>query len=360
MPEDEGPSLTDFRMSPEEARSRLDSLLPRIEQAACEQDDSRFLQWRLLEDVGSDSERDQIYDKILSSVPKLACDVFGNFVVQKVFDRGTLDQRRNIADSLQGQVFSLSTNRFGCRVIQKLLEKLPTEEQSRLVSELEGRVLECVEDMHGNHVIQVMVKTMPAEKVDFVVDAVAGNADKLASHMYGCRVLQRLLEKCPITQVDSIVKRMTARAQALIQDLHGNYVAQCILEHGRMSDKLSVIEVIRKNLLAFSKNKVSSNVVEKCFAVCTTGDDAARLQDERKSLYALVLGKPEEDARKTLFKELCGDKFGNYTAQCVIRHSRGADRELVKQRIGELESELQTAAGRHVVACWRKVESNAD
>jgi len=347
--------VPDIKMSPEEAAQKLDRLLPRFAEAAQEQDGSRFLQWRLVGDVGTPAERDRIYEAALPKVVELASDVFGNFVVQKIFERGTEEQQQGIVDKIQGGIFKLATDKYGCRVVQKMLEMLSPESQERLVSELEGKVIDCIENMHGNHVVQIMVKVMHPTSVDFIIKDVASNADKMAAHQYGCRVIQRLLERCPTDQLAPLVGRLLSGIDKLATDRHGNYVAQCILEHGNTEDKKRIIDTICKSFVHYAKNKVSSNVVEKCFSVSTIGEDAAELAEERDQLYQIVL--KSTGGGDSPLRTLVNDKFGNYTVQSIIKYSRGKDREALKQKIQDMEPDLRTQTGKHIIACMKKVEA---
>merc|ERR1712151_242811 len=104
-------------------------------------------------------------------------------------------------------------------------------------------------------------------------------------------------------------------------------------------DKRQIIEVIRNDIVDFAKNKVSSNVVEKCFEIATVGAHAEFLRDARDTLFRAFLGEPD-DPRAPL-QQLMHDRFGNYTVQCVIKYSRGADREELRRRIMALEPELK-------------------
>lgn len=345
-------------MSPEEARAKLEEVLPRLAEAASEQDGSRFLQWRLSKGNGDDAERDRIYEASLPAVVKLAGDVFGNFVVQKLFERGSEAQRTGIADRMKSEIFHLATHRYGCRVIQKMLELLPTDAQVTLTSELEGKVTDCVENMHGNHVVQIMVKVMPPPTLGFIISSLEANAERMAAHMYGCRVLQRLLERCSPEQLRPLLGRILVHGEKLASDRHGNYVIQCILERGSKDDKRQIIDVIRRNFVHFAKSKVSSNVVEKCFQAATVGEDAGFLVEEREALYKTVLGAAGD--QHSPLRALVNDKFGNYTVQCVIRHSRGRDREVLRQRIAAMEPELRTQTGKHILACLKKLDSGED
>lgn len=348
----------EIRMSAEEAEAKLREVLPRIAEAAEDQDGSRFLQWRLSEGIADDDERDRILEAVMPSAVKLASDVFGNFVVQKLFERASEDQRKRIAGRMRGEIYNLSNHKYGCRVVQKMLELLPGEAQADLVAELETKVLDCVENMHGNHVVQIIVKAMPCDRIGFVVSAITGSADKMAGHMYGCRVIQRLLERCTHEQLATLTGRIVAAAEKLASDRHGNYVVQCILEHGRKEDKQRIIDIIRQKFVYFAKNKVSSNVVERCFQAATVGPDAEFLAEDRSALYRTVLGGPSDS--QSPLRQLVNDKFGNYTVQCVIRHSRGSDRETLKERIMAMEPELRTQTGKHILACLKKLEEGGD
>lgn len=145
----------------------------------------------------------------------------------------------------------------------------------------------------------------------------------------------------------------------LSKDKHGNYVVQCILERGRREDKQKIVQVIRESFLEFAKDKVSSNVVEKCFQVSTEGVDAEFLGDEREALYKVVLGSGENEENSPL-QLLMHDKYGNYTVQCVIKHSRGEDKEALEKRILAVEPQLkETGTGRHIIAALKKATGQA-
>jgi Pumilio-family RNA binding repeat len=51
-------------------------------------------------------------------------DVFGNYVIQKLFDHGGPDQREALASFLVGHAVQLSLQMYGCRVVQKVRQLL--------------------------------------------------------------------------------------------------------------------------------------------------------------------------------------------------------------------------------------------
>jgi mRNA-binding protein PUF3 len=47
-------------------------------------------------------------------------DVFGNYVVQKLFEHGNQTQKKILANQMKGHILTLSTQMYGCRVVQKV------------------------------------------------------------------------------------------------------------------------------------------------------------------------------------------------------------------------------------------------
>jgi pumilio RNA-binding family len=96
--------------------------------------------------VTTSEEKDLIFTEILPEAQSLMNDVFGNYVVQKLFEYGTELQRATLAEQLIGNVLKLTKSMYGCRVVQKALEVISLEQKKLLVLELKDSVLDCVYD----------------------------------------------------------------------------------------------------------------------------------------------------------------------------------------------------------------------
>jgi len=333
-------------------RLTLAEVLPRLVDAAKEQEGSRFLQWKLTKDCSAE-DREKIFDLALPEIPVLANDVFGNFVVQKLMETGTDEQIGAMAEQMKGHMLDLSQHKYGCRVVQKVIQVLPPDLKVTVSAELGPKVVQCIENMHGNHVIQKIVEAMAPDGVDFVIDALAKSAAEMACHMYGCRIIQRLLENCASERLSDLLTKMLSDVGKLARDKHGNYVVQCILDHGRLEDKKRIVRAIQASLLEFAKNKVSSNVVEKCFTSSTVGSHAEDLKEERAELMSTVLGSAGDP--KAPIAQLMHDKFGNYTVQNIIENSRGDDWLELCKRITAAEADLKNSpSGKHILSAMEK------
>jgi mRNA-binding protein PUF3 len=47
-------------------------------------------------------------------------DVFGNYVMQKLFEYGDQVQKKVLANAMKGKVVDLSTQPYGCRFVQNV------------------------------------------------------------------------------------------------------------------------------------------------------------------------------------------------------------------------------------------------
>ena len=61
-----------------------------------------------------------MFDEILPNCLQLMTDVFGNYVVQKLFEHGSQAQKAILAKQMEGHILSLSLQMYGCRVVQKV------------------------------------------------------------------------------------------------------------------------------------------------------------------------------------------------------------------------------------------------
>ena len=192
---------------------------------------SRALQKRL--DRGcSDEEKQAIFDEVQPQCEDLMVHMFGNYVVQKLFEHGLPHHVEVLSEKLRGNVLALTLSPYGCRVIQKALESVDQGYKKMVVEELTGHVPRCVQDQNGNHVIQKCIEMMPG-KVGFIVEAFSNNVQMLAMHAYGCRVIQRLLEFCKkSTKVEPIIQEVLSSVDQLVGDRYGNYVVQHVIING--------------------------------------------------------------------------------------------------------------------------------
>ena len=272
------------------------SLRGKILDVARDHTGSRALQKRL--DRGcTDVEKQLIFDEVEPKCSELMMHMFGNYVVQKLFEHGLPHHVRVLSEKLRGNVLVLTLSPYGCRVIQKALESVDQAHRDMVVEELTGQVPRCVQDQNGNHVIQKCIETMPG-RVSFIVGAFRNNVQNLAMHAYGCRVIQRLLEFCKqAVEVTPIIEEVLSSVDQLVGDRYGNYVVQHVIINGEASHRYCfawtcthtrthihrayIFGKLKGSTLALARGKFSSNVVEKMFEYGSHEERTAMLHEVR-------------------------------------------------------------------------------
>uniref|UniRef100_A0A8C3ALI8 Pumilio homolog 1 n=1 Tax=Cyclopterus lumpus TaxID=8103 RepID=A0A8C3ALI8_CYCLU len=288
MPSGRSRLLEDFRNN-RYPNLQLRDIAGHIMEFSQDQHGSRFIQLKL--ERASSAERQLVFSEILQAAYQLMVDVFGNYVIQKFFEFGSLDQKLALAERIRGHVLSLALQMYGCRVIQKALEFIPSDQQ----------------------VIELHQHTEQLVQSRFL---------KLAA----CLCDVRSTSWCP-------------------HDQYGNYVIQHVLEHGRAEDKSKIVAEIRGNVLGLSQHKFASNVVEKCVTHASRAERAV-LIDEVCSLT-----EGPHSALYTMMK----DQYANYVVQKMIDVAEPTQRKIVMHKIRPHISTLRKYTyGKHILAKLEK------
>ncbi|XP_040193968.1 pumilio homolog 1 isoform X7 [Rana temporaria] len=344
MPSGRSRLLEDFRNN-RYPNLQLREIAGHIIEFSQDQHGSRFIQLKL--ERATPAERQLVFNEILQAAYQLMVDVFGNYVIQKFFEFGSLEQKLALAERIRGHVLSLALQMYGCRVIQKALEFIPPDQQviNDMVRELDGHVLKCVKDQNGNHVVQKCIECVQPQSLQFIIDAFKSQVFALSTHPYGCRVIQRILEHCLPEQTLPILEELHQHTEQLVQDQYGNYVIQHVLEHGRPEDKSKIVAEIRGNVLVLSQHKFASNVVEKCVTHASR-TERAMLIDE-----VCTMNDGPHSALYTMMK----DQYANYVVQKMIDVAEPAQRKIVMHKIRPHIATLRKYTyGKHILAKLEK------
>ncbi|KAF8162311.1 hypothetical protein K438DRAFT_1776012 [Mycena galopus ATCC 62051] len=143
------PILDEFRATHKTQLWKLRELADSIVEFSGGQLGSRFIQ-----DTLPEVEKQSVFDEIHPHhFITLIQDVFGNCVIQELFEHGTKEQKTALANSMESSIVSFSCNLYGCRVVQMVIQSILPEQQVSFVRELEPQIMRCVKDSNGNHVL---------------------------------------------------------------------------------------------------------------------------------------------------------------------------------------------------------------
>ncbi|KAL9190810.1 hypothetical protein ACHAXT_000516 [Thalassiosira profunda] len=358
-----GPQATVLLNEIRQAKSRnqwtIHDIKGHVVEFCLDQNGSRFVQQRL--EVADAIEKDAVLAEIIPAIKELQNDVFGNYVIQKMYEFGNEGMHKDLKGTLEGNMLLLSLQMYGCRVVQKSIESLDYDDVCELLPEFDGYVLTCIQDQNGNHVMQKCIEVMSirakeaearigeagladrmAGKVQFIVDDVLNNVKQLCCHPYGCRVLQRMLEHCVPFQKTATLDKIQLVHQALLDDQYGNYVIQHVLQYGRESDRDSLLKIIIENdLLKLSRQKFASNVVEKLLKYGNS--------NQRNAIVREML---KEGVGSSVLLLMVRDAYANYVVQTTIDVvPEGHEKRMLLEELKANEVQLRNYTfAKHIVA----------
>mmetsp|Transcript_36543 Transcript_36543/g.85650 ORF Transcript_36543/g.85650 Transcript_36543/m.85650 type:complete len:605 (+) Transcript_36543:160-1974(+) len=103
-----------------------------------------------------------LVDELLKNATVLACDQFGNYVMQEVIEHGLAEQKKQLAQALLKDASSTSTTQHGSRVVEKALRFCESAEVQALAEELlrdSRRVQNMACTEYGCFVLRALVKS---------------------------------------------------------------------------------------------------------------------------------------------------------------------------------------------------------
>ncbi|KAI0749085.1 ARM repeat-containing protein, partial [Fomes fomentarius] len=306
--------LDEFRAN-ESRKWELRDIFGYVVEFSGDQDGSRFIQQKLKS--ATSEEMEIIFDEIVPQYAiQLMQDIFGNYVVQTMFEYGTAAQKGRLVNTMEGQVLGLSLQMYGCRVVQKAIEYVNPDQQAMFVQELSPSVLRCVKDVNGNHVIQKIIEHVVPERLGFV-DSFRGSIYELSTHPHGCSVLQRCFEYLPEEQTRPLLDELHKYVSNLMIDQFGNYVVQFVLEQGKSQDRATITAKLMGQMNQMAKHKFACNVCEKALM---TADS-----DSRRQLIDEIM-TPKQDGLSPIVG-LMKDWFGNYVLRQALTVAEGDQKE---------------------------------
>ena len=312
---------------------KLETLRGEILGLCKDQHGCRYLQKKLEE---RNPENVQvIFLETCNHVVELMTDPFGNYLCQKLLEFSNDEQRTVLINNAAPEMVKIALNSHGTRALQKMIEFISTPEQIQtIVTALDHRVVELIQDLNGNHVIQKCLNRLAPADAQFIFNAVGINCVAVGTHRHGCCVLQRCIDHASGSQRARLISQITNHAYHLVQDPFGNYVLQYIvdLQESCFTDPLCY--TFQGQISQLSKQKFSSNVIEKCLR--GAGSTVTR---------ALI----EEMINADELEKMLRDSYANYVVQTAIDYADAETKGRLVEAIRPiLPAVRQTPHGRRI------------
>lgn len=201
----------------------------------------------------------------------------------------------------------------------------------------------CLQKMPRYGVLYSHTRMNPAKHIKFIFDAVGTSCVAVGTHRHGCCVLQRCIDHASGYQKANLIGQITENAFALVQDPFGNYVLQYIVDLAEPVFTNPLCYSFQTNIPALSKQKFSSNVIEKC------------LRGAEPHVTTMMI---EEMLNANELEKMLRDSFANYVVQTALDYADPETRNCLVEAIRPILPAIrQTPYGRRIQSKILVVES---
>jgi pumilio RNA-binding family len=128
---------------------------------------------------------------------------------------------------------------------------------------LSSCVINFMKDANANHIIIKYVSTIKSPLNQFVYDIIVESLIDITTHKHGCCVLQKCIEYATNDQKKVIINKLVENTILLMCDAFGNYVLQYIITLEDFDVNYKIASCFKSHITYMSKQKFSSNVIEK-------------------------------------------------------------------------------------------------
>ena len=280
----------------------------------------RQIQTKLEKNIKNLKYTEEFYEIIKPRLIEIIEHQFGNYVIQKFLEvllsQGNKKIFENIFLDINEKLFSICIHNYGTLVIQKTLEKFDKTNYSKIETEklnsvfknmIEKHLYELCCDKNGNHVYQKLLKIFPKEnnKNDFLFDELIKISFKVSIIQQGATLLNVALEQGNENQKEKLCEAIVDNIGDLIIDKYGNYTIQTVFKLMKEKINEKIYKYIDDNLLRLSKEKFSSNVIDKCII--------KDYEPSNKLIQSII--------QKNIIKDIIVDQYGNYVVQKALNVS---------------------------------------
>ena len=266
------------------------------------QNDCRYLQKRI--ENNQNLVPTLFFPNILGHIQELSNDQFGNYYIKIIIKYLPDDMIYKFIQLIHPSIPKIGTNQYGTKVLQYLIEFLNNEKNLFFfIEKTLPHVVELVNDLNGIHIIQRLI-CIKNDKIQLIFNKVFENIQLIAVTRDGSNFIKKLIEFFDENNLILLINAINNNLSIIITNQYGNYIIQNIIIKDNLILKYQIIETIIKNIVNFSNQKFSSNVVEKCFEVKEMKD---------KVIDAII--------KNNNFEQILLNEYGNYVIQKALLKS---------------------------------------
>jgi len=244
-----------------------------------------------------------LFKQVIQNLFELCNDPFGNYFIQKLVESLNVTNLKIFISNISKHFIKIATNTYGTRVIQKLIDVLKTPELvNNFILLFQPFIILLIKDNNGNHIIQNFFLKIK-ENNQFLFDVFIEKYLIICLDKHGCVLMQKCIECANDENRKKLLNLIIRCTSQLIIDMYGNFVIQFIVSLKNFEINLFITNCIIPNILNLSKQKFSSNVIEKIF------------ESSNEIIQEILI---KNLANTEMIQSLIFDIYGNYVVQKAL------------------------------------------
>ena len=256
------------------------------------------------------------FPNILGHFQALSNDQFGNYYIKIIIKYLPNDMIYKLISLMHPYFGNIGTNQYGTKVMQYLIEFLNNESNLHFfVEKIIPHIVNLINDLNGIHIIEKLI-LIKSKCIQLIFNTISNNIEQIAITREGSIfIIKKLFDLLDENNLIFLLNSINQKLDKIITNQYGNYLIQNIISKFNIMLKYQIIENIIKNIVKYSIQKFSSNVVEKCFDTELCGNvideilkdnnfETILLNDYGNYVIQKALNKADKNKQNSLLKAL--------------------------------------------------------
>ena len=265
------------------------------------------------------------FPNILGHITELSNDQFGNYYIKIIIKFLPEDMIYKLIQLIHPSIPKIGTNQYGTKVLQYLIEFLTNEKNLYFfIEKTLPHVVVLINDLNGIHIVQKLI-SIQNKYNQLIYNKIFESVELIAVTRDGSNFIKKLLEFLDDNNMIQLINAINKNLSIIITNQYGNYIIQNIITKENLHLKYKIIETIITNIVSYSNEKFSSNVVEKCLEV-----------EEMKNKVI------DEILKDNNFENILLNEYGNYVVQKALNKSEQNKQHIMFKLLIQLIPKLQS------------------
>ena len=296
------------------------------------QDGSRFLEKII--DSNPSLVSSLFFPYTLAYFEELSNNKYGNFYIKKIIKNLSKELLEKLIELLNPKIAKIATNQYGSKILEQLIKNIKDDDKLLLsfIGKIIPHMIILINDLNGTHIIYKLL-LLKSKNIRLIEEHICNNIKSIYITREGSNLLKKYFEiinkeSNNTKNYDKIIffiNTINNNLSSIIIDQFGNYIIRHIVLHLNHSINNVILQNIIKNIVYYSNQKYSSNVVENCL--------------DNNYIKDFILN---ELTKQYIFNSIFLNEYGNYVIQKSLSLADENKRDIYFKYIAQVTRQLQT------------------